>query len=280
MSDLSPILFGVSSSTCFGAGDFTGGFVTKKNNVFLVLLISQIIGFSLLLISALVFQEGFPTASQVFFALLAGTCGGVGLLSFYQGLSLGKAATVAPITAVITPITPLVVNFIQEPLWEVQHLLGFAVGMTAIWFVSNSKTERRISLQELKLPVLAGLGFGSFQTFIHFASTETSYFFPLVFARTSSLAMVFTIILLTKRYHKVTKQSFALISLTGVLDTLGNLFFVLSSQTGRLDVAALLSSFGPAVVVFLAFLVVKEKINRVQFLGLVLSLVSVLLFST
>ncbi len=55
----------------------------------------------------------------------------------------------------------------------------------------------------------------------------------------------------------------------GILDTSGNLLYTSSSLTGRLDMAAVLSSLYPAGTILLAVWLLRERTTRSQSAGMV-----------
>jgi drug/metabolite transporter (DMT)-like permease len=65
--------------------------------------------------------------------------------------------------------------------------------------------------------------------------------------------------------------------LAGVLDTGGNIFYLLATNFTRLDIAALLSSFYPAGTVLLAGIILKEKVSPTQWAGMILCFLALIL---
>jgi len=98
-------------------------------------------------------------------------------------------------------------------------------------------------------------------------------------ARFTSVLFLLLIGLLRRQQLLPKKTVFPLVVLAGVLDALGNAFFVLATHVGRLDVAAILSSLYPAATVVLAALIVRERVTRIQTIGIFLALVAIPLIS-
>src|SRR5262249_29408299 len=121
-----------------------------------------------------------------------------------------------------------------------------------------------------------GCGFGCF--FILLSRVSPGHtFWPLAAGRLTSLALMLTVIPLRRRQQPALpgRRVIPLVALAGVLDAIGNTFFVLAAHSGRLDVAAILSSFYPAATVLLAAVVLRERVTRIQGIGILLALLAV-----
>ena len=56
-------------------------------------------------------------------------------------------------------------------------------------------------------------------------------------------------------------------------------FFFLALRAGRLDVSAVLAALYPAVTVVLARIILRERVSRLQSLGIIVSLAAVVLMA-
>lgn len=261
------IVFGLASAASWGAGDFSGGLASKRSNVAVVIVVSQLFGVILLAGLALLWQERVPAVGHLLYGALAGIAGAVGLVALYRGLARGRMGVVAPVTAVVAAALPVIFGFFSAGLPEPQRLLGFGFAFAGIWTISRHGSGGAVAWRELALPLLAGAGFGCFFIFIDQVSKEAVYW-PLVAARLASISLLSIILLGRRRVTTWRPLNMPLLALTGALEAFGNVFFALASASGRLDIAAVLGSLYPASTVFLAWLILKEKLTRRQWLGI------------
>ena len=276
-SELAPALLGLASAACWGAGDFGGGLASKRTSVYGVVIVSQLIGVTLLIASALAFGERMPPTDHLLWGVLAGVCGAVGLQALYRALAQGRMGMAAPVSAVITAAVPVIAGALLEGLPGGMQLLGFGLALIGVWFISRAD-DTPLAPADLGLPILAGLGFGFFLVLINRAS-DVAVLWPLIAARFASLSTILAVAALSRRAWRPAVNQLPLIALTGALDAGGNTFFALAAQMGRLDVAAVLSSLYPASTVWLAWIILKERITRMQSVGIIAALTAIVLIA-
>jgi drug/metabolite transporter (DMT)-like permease len=157
-------------------------------------------------------------------------------------------------------------------------LIGFALALVSLALVSASGGPIR-DLKGLPQAIGAGLGFGVF--FILIANVESeAVFLPLAIARFASSTLMITIALTTRRLRLPDKPIVWLaILLAGTCDIVGNTFFSLAERGGRLDIAGVLSSLYPAVTILWAFVISRERIGRLQVVGIVAGLIAIMLIA-
>ncbi len=277
-SEFLAIAYGLASAASWGAGDFSGGFATKRNNVYSVVLIAHFISGILLVALALLFNESLPTWNDILLGGLAGFFGMLGLMALYRGLAIGRMGLVAPVTAVTTAALPIGVSFFLEGAPTSLQLAGFLIALIAVVLLAGVGGSAVIKANELLLAVVAGLGFALFYIVINQVS-QNAVLWPLVSGRIVTVTLLFLFVRLTNQWSRPTLTDLPAMALAGIFDTGGNVFFVLAAQAGRLDIASVISSLYPAMTVLLAWVILKERLIKQQWIGVIAAIVALVLIA-
>ncbi len=286
-SAVATILFGLAASLSWGSGDFCGGLASRRLNSTTVVIAAYTVGFFLLVGLALIWREAFPTPLDILWGILGGVIGGLGLILFYSALAVGRMGIIAPTSATLTAGLPVLFSIFTQGAPGLLQIGGFVAALCAIILISSpERTKGRP--KGIWLALISGCCFGLFFILISRVS-HNSTFWPLAAARLSSVTSLLILALLrkgkgtaersSKEKGTLRRATLLLVLGSGTLDALGNTFFVLAAHSGRLDVASVLSSLYPAATVLLAALVLHERVNRLQGLGILLALIAIPLIS-
>jgi drug/metabolite transporter (DMT)-like permease len=287
-----PVLLGLLAAITWGAADFAGGLATRRLSASRVVFIAH--GLSLLLLGAISLQMPVhlpPAALSE--ALLSGVAGAAGLMMFYQALSLGAMGLSAALSGLLTAVLPVVLALRTQGAPAPLQVCGFLVAAAAITLIAYAPAAPGASpaRRTLLLATLAGACFGLQLVCLHAAAAagDGSRFAPVVRAlllsRVGGASAALVVLLATRgrsRSREIASSPRSLIllaALAGLLDAGGNLFYMVSSLSGRLDVAAVLSSLYPGSTIVLAAIFLRERATRLQALGMGLALVAVALIA-
>jgi drug/metabolite transporter (DMT)-like permease len=275
------ILFGLSSALTWGAADFCGGLASRKAKAYQAVLFGEAVGLLILLAAALAAGEERLSWTALLLCSIAGSVGVLGLLLFFLALSRGKMSIAAPVSALTAAILPVIGGSILEGFPGALTFAGFGLALVAIWLISQPESGPKtlgVRLKDLALPLIAGISFGVYLILMDQGS-QGQVLWPMVASRTAgTLTMLIYALVLHKPLLPAGK-AWPFIALNGLLDVSGNGLYILAAQAGRMDVSAVLASLYPASTVLLAWLVLREKINRSQFVGILAALGAILLMT-
>jgi uncharacterized membrane protein len=274
------VFFGLLASLFWGGSDFLGGVISRKIGPARSTFYVESFGFVLLLIVGLLWGEPRIGWMDWVWCMLAGVIGALGLLVFNRSLAEGKMAIVAPVSSLIGAALPVIGGVLLSGLPPATTLAGFILALVAIWLITqvgNSHDKLR-SLKELRLPIIAGIGFGFYFIFIHLGSQD-AIIWPMVVSRAFGAITVLIYATFTRQIKPAPHSPWFWIILNMLGDVGGNVFYILAGQIGRMDVTVVLSSLYSGVTVIMGWLILKEKINRSQFIGILLALGAIILLS-
>lgn len=268
------ILLGGISSVLYGVADFLGGEASRKVNAATVVVWSGVFAFPVLLV-VVAFTGGEATAADYLIGFAAGISGAVGLVMLFTGLARGRAATVAPISAALGAVIPVVVAVVAGDRPSLLAWIGVAIAIPAIALSAwTDEGENKKTKSGLVYGAVAGLGFGGFTAIIGLTG-DASEILPLVTARGGLIVVL--VVLAAFGAWKL--QGFAqtprgLILANSVTDISANITLIYALRAGSFALAAVAASFYPAATVILAKLVNGESLRARQVLGIVMTLVA------
>jgi drug/metabolite transporter (DMT)-like permease len=276
------IIYGILAAISWGGGDFSGGLASRRVGAYRAVFLSEVLGLGFLLVVLAIFREGLPSTWGLIFAMGVGAFGSISLLILYKAMEIGKMSIAAPISALLAAALPVVVGAMYDGMPKISQFAGFGLALAAVWLISQVGEGGKPhiqSLADLRLPLLAGIGFGTYFIIIHRVAQESTLW-PMIASRTGGTIMLAAVVLGMRRESlKIPRGEWPLVTLCGILDVGGNFFYILASQSGRLDISAVLSSLYPGVTALLAWVLLKEHISNTQRVGIIIALGSIVLMT-
>ncbi len=275
----------LASAVSWGTSDFLGGLSARRISPYQTVAIAHALSLAATL--AVIVWSRLPPASHATaeLGLTAGLFGGGGLVLFYEALALGSMGLTAALAGVLTATVPVLYGLSTEGLPTTRQLLGFAVAIAAIWLIAAAPRQGRLNRRSLWFGAIAGTCFGIYFVQLKLASAHgnsggaiSAVLWPMAFSRVTSTALASLLCLWAALRSKTATpgiwgwKTLWIAAAVGVMDSGGNMLFMMAARSGRLDIAAVLSSLYPAVTILLAAWVLKERTTRSQALGMALAL--------
>jgi len=285
MSPLMAVVLGLLVALSYGSADFFGGLSTKRSTVASVVVWSQAIALPAIVVVAM-FSGGEPTGRGLGLGAASGVVGGIGLTLLYRGLGRGRMSVVAPITAVGAAIVPVVWGVVRGERPSIAASTGVVLALVAVVLISRSAAGEDPGSDSTDSPaasvvlaVTAGIAFGV--VFVLLAETGRGVgFWPLVAGRVTSVTLLSAGALAGRQRLRLRAPGeMATIAAAGLLDITANGIYLLAAREGLLSLVAVLSSLYPASTVLLARVVLRERLTRLQILGLTIATAGVVLIA-
>jgi drug/metabolite transporter (DMT)-like permease len=272
-------LLALSASLSWGVGDFLGGVKARLLPALMVLALSQPFGLAALGIAVAARGTGIP-GDEVAWSALAAVFGTIGLLAFYRGMAAGAISVVAPIAAIAAGI---------PVIWGVAVAGDHVSGLQAFGFVAalGGSVAASLEVRPERTQIAAGVGwaaiamlcFGAYYIPMHAASTQ-DWLWPAFLFRCTSVTLVWTVVLLRRMRPAGFRANWAGLVAIGILDTGGNALYAAASSThGLISVVSVLASLYPVVTVLLARVLLGERVQKTQDVGVVVALAGVVLIT-
>ena len=270
-------LLALGASASWGVGDFLGGVKSRVLHPLAIMAVSQPIGLALLGIAVAARATG-PPGPSVAWSALSAVFGTIGIWGFYNGMAKGAITIVAPIAGA-GAVVPVVVGVATGDRPGALQGIGFAA---AIGGVVLSSWERRPGGSRWASGAGFGgvslLGFGFYFVFLHMASSQ-DFLWPAFLFRVVSTSLVWLVVLVTRPPLRGIGGAWFVLAAIGCLDTGGNVLYAGAANHGSVSVTSVLASLYPVVAVLLARYHLRERVHRIQELGIGLTIAGIVLVS-
>jgi uncharacterized membrane protein len=306
------IILGLTGALCWGGADFAARFASRRVGAYRTLFFMQFFGFIAISIY-LKFRGGFfegiaPGWHPWALAALAGVINMIASLSLYYSFQIGVMSIVAPVSSAYPALTVALAIASGERITALRGgglavtLVGVILAATTFTSAAaspvNANPVNESSAKEnatkktapketahltkgVVWALLAALGFGVLFWFLGF------YVVPAVGPTISVWVIRLTSFSVLALVAIPARQSLKLpigsvwwqLAAVGFLDTAAFVANNAGLRTGQVSVVSVLASLYGAVTVLLAWIFLREKLERTQWLGIILIFVGIVLVS-
>jgi drug/metabolite transporter (DMT)-like permease len=205
----------------------------------------------------------------------------LGLLALYSGLAAGPMGLVAPIAAMEVVVPVVFGVFARGERPDPLQFLGVALAVAGILLVTRGHDgqEAPVTSRAILLGVLAALLLGTMVVFMD-AGGRISAAWTVLFLRVGAMGVLVPAALIVRPSFRLESRDKSTLVAVGLLDNGSNLLFTLAAATGALlSLIGVLASLYPVTTVFLARLVLSERLTRIQITGVVAAFAGVALIA-
>jgi drug/metabolite transporter (DMT)-like permease len=269
------------SSVLWGTADYLAGNLTKRYKAIAVTGVSQ--AFGLVTGIVLVVATGAYIAPNLSWdgyllpAVGAGIAGFFGLVSFYSGLATGRMGVVSPIST-LSAVIPLTFAFISGERPTSIQILGMSIALLGAFCASGPDIVKGLPIEPLLFGLGAALGFGVALALMAQGS-KTSSLMTMTSMRVVSVSMCIFIALRFRTIGGFRVSDLKILIIIGVTDFAANLMLGVATTKGLVSVAMVFGALFPIVTSLLAFKFLKERLHKVQYLGILFAVAGVSLIS-
>ncbi len=278
------LLFAVLSMLGYGVVDVIAFLLARQADPRKVPLWTTTLSILFLSIGVLFVSPPHITIYDLLLLAFGSAIGVVGILSFYKGLNKGSIAVVVPI-ANLWPLIAVIagLTLLGESVSALQ-LYGVLIAIIGTIFVSfRFKDVLRLNFSRISLGARYALvtmcSWGVFYTVLGFVSKTLGYFWPTLIAQVLVGIGVLSYLLVTRVDISFPKNVSGKLFLFGAVLSIAVLCYTISTNSGYVTLTAPITGSSPLITVLLGVLLLKNKIERNQAVGVLLIIVGIALIS-
>lgn len=280
---MAAVLLGLTTAVLFGLATYLGPLLSRRHSPSAVLAVGQAAAVVAAGVYLVATGDRAPDGPSVLLGLLAGAANGIALTSMFEAARLLPISVMAPIgaTGAGVPVATALV------LGERPHALQLAgIPLAIIGVVLVAARSNRSGASPLAALPPAGLWlaaswtvfYGTFLTLFAEAS-KASQAWAVFDSRVALLATALVLPLLRGAPLRMPWRSVPGTAATGLLILSGVVTYGLATRAGLVSVVSVLATLSPVVTVALAVILLKERLERRQRMGVVVAVLGVVLIA-
>jgi drug/metabolite transporter (DMT)-like permease len=286
------VLLALAAAVSYGGSDYAAGLAARGADVVPVTLAVQLT-YAIVIISAVpLITSVSASVSAIIWGAAAGTASVVAAIALYLGFRHAAFSLVSTVSAVSSAVFSVLAGLLLGERPALPSLVGIMIALPAIAAISaggqgrpdqpEAPRRRRGStgsrLTGVICALVAGAGFGLF--FICLNQVRPSAdLWPLAVAALAGLVVVTFAAAVTRQLRPPQAGTRWLALLSGITAAAGSFSYFFATHRGPLAVTAVITSLYPAGTIVLARLLLGERLNRTQIVGLCLAAASVSLIA-
>ena len=281
------ILLGIGGMFGWGIYDFLGGVFAKQIGSFKSLFWSQLAGLISIFLLAIVFRSSVNVPVLVIIlSIIAAILYSAGYLFFFKGFEIGNVSIIAAtmnLWAVFTMLFAFI--FMGQRLSALQTLgvLMIIFGATLASLNWSEIRNQRFQLSAgVKEAVFGAFFFGIFWNVSEIISEKVGWLFTTLFVKLGIILFLVIFSLLAKQKIGLTKTSTktkTIILLMGVIEAGAVALVNYGLTIGDAILITPIASALSIVTITLAIIFLKEKVTKIQGLGIVTAIVGIIVIA-
>lgn len=272
-----PVILALLSSLVWGLADFLGGTLSKKRKAVAVIGGSQSFGLFFVVLLAIGLQAWTWNETVWINGAIAGAMGLLGLIGFYTALATGQMGIVAPISS-LSAVVPVTIGLVQGERPSAMQLTGIVVALIGVILASGPELNGKVDPRPVFLAFFAAVSFG-FCVYFMAQGARINPTMTVTAMRAVQVALVLVLFLAIRNLGGLVKRDVPMLATIGASDAGANVLYTFAASLGLLSVVAVLGSLYPIITVLLAWWIHKERLMRVQYIGIAITFTGVALLA-
>ncbi len=281
-------LLALASSLLVGGADYMSGLAARRTRPEAVPVLANLASLAVILVGAPFVAAPNVRDLDLVWGAAGGTLSAIGFIFFLMAMARGQMGVVAPVTAVVGAAVTVVVGLVRGERPSTASWVGITLAVVAIVFISATTGDQTTAdpttsgtahvnrhtstpLVAIVLAIGAGLGFGAFFAALSMTEADAGLW-PLVPARLLSTPLTLALNLWLHGGWTVHRTARPLALWGGAAEGAASVLLLEALRRGDLTVVGVLGSLYPVSTVFLAWILLRERLHPTQWIGVAAAL--------